>query len=323
MKKVSQRLKPQINTNDSNNDHTLLSQDQLIELSKLVKPRTKLLLLGPPKSGKKTFLSRLFFQIGSFDRKTMQKCTVLNAKKESLSSVLKSTKTKWYDFETFSNSYSSTIIDFPLGIFTTNASSRDNFLKHSSLFQVMNTAIFTIDCLNPLEGLDEISSILQLMNGLSISSYMFAITKVDEIEWDENKFINLVNSIQSFLKESCGIIEKSKFIPISGLKGTNLTSISQEKLSQWYKSDTLLGKIDKEADTNHGTWNFLLNLPLSLTISHITPLPENQSHIYCSIHSGMLQDSQKLYVGTGRLETQITGTEGVQLFYVNQKRTEQ
>lgn len=74
-----------------------------------------------------------------------------------------------------------------------------------------------------------------------------AINKLDTVGWSENRFLEIANKLNSFLKQA-GFRDKDvTFVPCSGLTGENLVSSPKvPELKQWYTGPYLLQAIGEE-----------------------------------------------------------------------------
>ena len=77
-----------------------------------------------------------------------------------------------------------------------------------------------------------------------VSQLCVAVNKMDTVEWDEDRFIEITKKLGNFLKLT-GFKEKDIcYVPCSGLSGENLTEPPTEpKLATWYKGPTLVQQI--------------------------------------------------------------------------------
>jgi len=76
---------------------------------------------------------------------------------------------------------------------------------------------------------------------LGIKNIVLAVNKIDLIGYDQNTFDAIVSDYKNFA-DSIGILQFSA-IPISGLKGDNIASISTK--TKWYSGSTLLNHLEK------------------------------------------------------------------------------
>eukprot|EP01128_Nolandella_sp_AFSM9_P008677 TRINITY_DN5366_c0_g1_i1.p1 TRINITY_DN5366_c0_g1~~TRINITY_DN5366_c0_g1_i1.p1 ORF type:complete len:781 (-),score=204.49 TRINITY_DN5366_c0_g1_i1:118-2346(-) len=86
---------------------------------------------------------------------------------------------------------------------------------------------------------------VQLAKSLGVSSLIVAVNKMDAVDYDEDRYNEIVSEVSSFLKKS-GFSKKSvTFLPLSGFVGENLESVTKDcALKEWYKGPTLMKAID-------------------------------------------------------------------------------
>jgi len=76
---------------------------------------------------------------------------------------------------------------------------------------------------------------------LGIPHVVFAINKMDLVDWKEERFLEIREAIESFLPK-LGVLKDVKFIPISALNGDNVVDASDK--TPWYQGPTLLGHLE-------------------------------------------------------------------------------
>ncbi|EPY53185.1 ski complex interacting GTPase [Schizosaccharomyces cryophilus OY26] len=274
----------------------MVDKSKLLELSKDIKPTNRISIFGAPKVGKKTLLARLLYQVGALDIKLMQRCTLLNSRKENLSSVLGRNESGLYQFETFSHNYLSSLFALPL----------HDLAALATFLQTTDIAVIVIHAKYPLDEIESIVCLLRLFYGVTIKNVLFVVTQMDQISWEEEQYQYVVSSVITCLKETYSItVPWSSFLPVSGFRGDNLTTLSYGTLQSWYDDETLLGKIDELSDKSIDEKLQLQHLPLSLTITSWSLLPENKIAAQFDVHSGIVQAYQKIYTSVGKLEARV------------------
>ncbi|MGH7939644.1 MAG: sulfate adenylyltransferase subunit 1 [Limisphaerales bacterium] len=76
---------------------------------------------------------------------------------------------------------------------------------------------------------------------LGIPHLVIAINKMDLLNWDKERFLEIRDEIESFLPR-LDIFRDVKFIPISALNGDNV--VAPSKQSPWYEGPTLLAHLE-------------------------------------------------------------------------------
>jgi bifunctional enzyme CysN/CysC/sulfate adenylyltransferase subunit 1 len=75
---------------------------------------------------------------------------------------------------------------------------------------------------------------------LRIPHLVVAINKMDLVDWNEERFLEIKNQFEEFLPRLD--IKDVKFIPVSALKGDNIVTHSEH--TPWYPGPTLLGHLE-------------------------------------------------------------------------------
>ena len=75
--------------------------------------------------------------------------------------------------------------------------------------------------------LDQTKKHIDIITKLSdIKQVIFCINKIDKVNYDRERFFNVKNQIEDYLQNHTNI--KRKVIPVSALKGDNITKISDK-----------------------------------------------------------------------------------------------
>lgn len=77
---------------------------------------------------------------------------------------------------------------------------------------------------------------------LGIQHLVFAINKMDLVDFDRHRFIEIKNEVNEWLKSASMKVQSIDFVPISALQGDNVTTPS--KKMPWYDSLTLLERLE-------------------------------------------------------------------------------
>ncbi|MBR3052884.1 MAG: adenylyl-sulfate kinase, partial [Firmicutes bacterium] len=82
---------------------------------------------------------------------------------------------------------------------------------------------------------------------MGVRSYVFALNKMDLVDYDQNRFKEVAHDIKVLAAEFD--LDDVKIIPVSATEGDNITVRSQNM--PWYKGETLLGWLE-QVDVNKG-----------------------------------------------------------------------
>ena len=140
---------------------------------------------------------------------------------------------------------------------------------------------------------------------LAIQHLVFAINKMDLVDFDQGRFNEIKQELETWLQNASMQIKTIDFVPISALLGDNVTSASKQM--NWYNSLTLL--------------EILENLPtLSsmrednvLQVQHVLRPKTEQHHDYRGfagkVNSGSFQVGDKILVYPSGRSSQIKSIE--------------
>ena len=67
---------------------------------------------------------------------------------------------------------------------------------------------------------------------------------MDTCNWDQERYEMIKDNLSKFLKEFCNF-PNTKFIPIDGFGGQNISKPISVEQGLWYKGDNLLDTLDK------------------------------------------------------------------------------
>ncbi|XP_042335519.1 HBS1-like protein isoform X3 [Sceloporus undulatus] len=84
-----------------------------------------------------------------------------------------------------------------------------------------------------------------LVRSLGVTQLAVAVNKMDQVNWQQERFQEIVNKLGQFLKQAGFKESDVAYIPTSGLGGENLVTRSQSsELTKWYEGKCLLEQID-------------------------------------------------------------------------------
>lgn len=129
-----------------------------------------------------------------------------------------------------------------------------------------------------------------LARGLGVSQIIVAINKLDAVDWDERRFLEIQATMKPFLLE-CGFVSKRlQFVPISGLTGANVKMREgADKLYSWYKGSTLLEAMDKFHPAQRN-----IDKPLRIVVNDVYTEGNKGVTLRCRVVQGVLQVGEKV-----------------------------
>lgn len=103
-----------------------------------------------------------------------------------------------------------------------------------------------------------------LVRSIGVQKIIVAVNKMDAVQWDKERFVEIEQQISSFLM-TAGFQEKNiSFIPCSGVLGDNITRRSEEANASWYTGRTLIEELETSEPYTHA-----LDKPLRMTIGDV------------------------------------------------------
>jgi len=83
-----------------------------------------------------------------------------------------------------------------------------------------------------------------LIRSLGVKHIILAINKLDLVGWSKDRYLEIENTVVEYLCTLGYKRSQITAVPVSGLKGENLTESKSIDLKHWYKGPTLTGAID-------------------------------------------------------------------------------
>ncbi|KYQ96803.1 Hsp70 subfamily B suppressor 1 [Tieghemostelium lacteum] len=257
------------------------------------KPHLNMVVIGHVDAGKSTTMGHLLFKLGQVDKRTMDKyeheanrmgkssfhfAWVLDEHDEERERGVTMDVCVRY-FETPHRSI--TILDAP--------GHRDFIPNMISGTTQADVAILLINASEFEAGFSTEGQTREhalLAKSLGIMQLIIAINKMDMIDFSEERYNYIVETLKHFLSTAKFSESSLRFIPISGYTGENLVDKKEPKMS-WFKGQTLIQYID-----SFSVGERLINKPFRM----------NVNDIYKSTSKGLISVGGKIeagLVGTG------------------------
>ncbi|KAM4866244.1 HBS1-like protein isoform 1-T1 [Thomomys bottae] len=129
-----------------------------------------------------------------------------------------------------------------------------------------------------------------LVRSLGVTQLAVAINKMDQVNWQQERFQEITGKLGQFLKQAGFKESDVAFIPTSGLSGENLITRSQSsELTKWYKGLCLLEQIDSFKPPQRS-----IDKPFRLCVSDVF---KDQGSGFCvtgKIEAGYIQTGDRL-----------------------------
>ncbi|KAF8529943.1 EF Tu GTP binding domain-containing protein [Gautieria morchelliformis] len=140
---------------------------------------------------------------------------------------------------------------------------------------------------------------LLLVRSLGVSQVVVAVNKLDQVDWDRERYEKIVEDLRPFLLQSGFLASKTKFVPVSAIAGVNLVNQASNftALSTWYNGTTLVDLLD-ELDPPVRSLDSPLRVPISNVFKGQTALSSGLG-VSGRVCSGVIQVGERLRVLPG------------------------
>ena len=268
-------------------------------------PKINIITSGHVDAGKSSLIGRLLFDTGAVRPEQMRKLEQLakEYKKETFEFAYVMDKLKeerergvtidimHRPFQT--KKYNYTIIDCP---------GHRDFVKNMITGASQADAAILVISAKPGEGIQEqTKEHTFLMKVLGISQIVVAINKMDSADYDEKKFNNIAEEAKKLLKSVGYDVSKIPFVPVSGMKGDNVSIKSTN--TPWYKGDVLINEMDNSIQPPEIPIDKPLRIPIqdAYTITGVGTVPVGR------VETGILKVGDKVVFqpcgATGEVKT--------------------
>lgn len=281
------------------------------EFSKSSKPRINLVVVGHVDAGKSTLVGHLLYKLGHIDKKQMHKLEV-----DSKRSGKGSFKFAWAMDETSDERARGVTIDIALTHFETQ-SKQVVILDtpgHVDFIPAMisgaaqaDAALLIIDATRGefetgfLSG-GQTKEHTYLIRSLGVKSIIVVVNKMDNVDWQWDRFSEIVEQLKQFLKQAgSNITEDVQFVACSGLTGENLLERRIDVLKResshpqlqdegdWGSAPCLMDAIDAIKPPER-----LVDKPTRVCISDIYKGNSGGVFLGAKVMSGKIEPKQKL-----------------------------
>lgn len=218
-----------------------------------MKPHCTFVVLGHVDAGKSTLMGRLLYDIGAVDsnhiRKLKRESERIGKGSFHLAWVMDQTTEErergvtvsicTSDFETKKAKF--TIVDAP--------GHRDFVPNAIAGISQADAAVLTIDC-----GIDAFESGFNLdgqtkehallARSLGVSHLVIAMNKMDSVDWNETRFLEIKNELLIFFDDIGYKSNQLSWVPCSGLSGEGVHEIPYPDSQTWYKGLSLISELE-------------------------------------------------------------------------------
>ncbi|XP_032999723.1 HBS1-like protein isoform X3 [Lacerta agilis] len=213
-----------------------------------------LVVIGHVDAGKSTLMGHLLYLLGNVNKRTMHKY-----EQESKKAGKASFAYAWVLDETGEERERGVTMDVGMTKFETktkvitlmDAPGHKDFIPNMITGAAMaDVAILVVDASRgEFEAGFETGGQTRehglLVRSLGVTQLAVAVNKMDQVNWQQERFQEIVSKLGQFLKQAGFKESDVAYIPTSGLGGENLVTRSQaSELTKWYEGKCLLEQID-------------------------------------------------------------------------------
>ncbi|XP_067840949.1 HBS1-like protein isoform X3 [Heptranchias perlo] len=131
-----------------------------------------------------------------------------------------------------------------------------------------------------------------LVRSLGVTQLAVAVNKMDQVNWQPERFKEISNKLGHFLKQAGFKESDVAYIPTTGLNGENLTTRSQvPELKVWYNGPCLLEQIDSFKSPQR-----LVEKPFRLCVSDVFKDQGSGFSVTGKIEAGYVQTGDRVLV---------------------------
>ncbi|XP_014850001.1 PREDICTED: HBS1-like protein isoform X1 [Poecilia mexicana] len=263
------------------------------------KPLLNLVVIGHVDAGKSTLMGHLLYLLGNVNKRTMHKY-----EQESKKAGKASFAYAWVLDETGEERDRGVTMDVGMTKFETNSKvvtlmdapgHRDFIPNMITGAAQADVAVLVVDASRGefeagFEAGGQTREHALLVRSLGVTQLAVAINKMDQVNWQQERFQEISSKLGHFLKQA-GFKESDVFfVPTSGLSGENLTARSTvSELTSWYSGPSLLEQIDAFKAPQRS-----IDKPFRLCVSDVF---KDQGSGFCvtgKIEAGFIQTGDKI-----------------------------
>jgi elongation factor 1-alpha len=266
------------------------------------KPHLNLIFVGHVDHGKSTTVGRLLYDSGVIDEQTLRK---LKEKAQELGKAgfefafvmdqLKEERERGLTIDLAHKKFSTSKYDFTI----IDAPGHKDFIKN------MITGASQADCgvlvVAASEGvMAQTKEHIWLCKTLGVGQLAVAVNKMDMINYDQKKFNEVKEDVSKVLKMVGYKPDQTHFIPISSLKGENITKKSESM--KWYTGPNLIELLDLFKEPEKPT-----NLPLRLPLQDVYNITGIGTVPVGRVETGIMKVNDKVIIMPAREGKGVSG----------------
>uniref|UniRef100_A0A8C5QYX6 2-aminomuconic semialdehyde dehydrogenase n=1 Tax=Leptobrachium leishanense TaxID=445787 RepID=A0A8C5QYX6_9ANUR len=219
------------------------------------KPLLNLVVIGHVDAGKSTLMGHLLYLLGHVNKRTMHKY-----EQESKKAGKASFAYAWVLDETGEERQRGVTMDVGMTEFQTkskvitlmDAPGHKDFIPNMITGAAQaDVAILVVDASRGefeagFEAGGQTREHAILVRSLGVTQLVVAVNKMDQVNWQQDRFQEITSKLGSFLKQAGFKENDVSYVPTSGLSGENMIKTSKvNEISSWYKGPCLMEQIDQ------------------------------------------------------------------------------
>ncbi|KAI1897662.1 hypothetical protein AGOR_G00085570 [Albula goreensis] len=263
------------------------------------KPLLNLVVIGHVDAGKSTLMGHLLYLLGNVNKRTMHKY-----EQESKKAGKASFAYAWVLDETGEERDRGVTMDVGMTKFETptkvitlmDAPGHKDFIPNMITGAAQaDVAVLVVDASRGefeagFEAGGQTREHGLLVRSLGVTQLAVAVNKMDQVNWQQERFQEILNKLGHFLKQAGFKDSDVLYIPTSGLSGENLSTRSTiPELTAWYKGPCLLEQIDAFKPPQRS-----VDKPFRLCVSDVF---KDQGSGFCvtgKIEAGYIQTGERI-----------------------------
>ncbi|KAJ6567175.1 P-loop containing nucleoside triphosphate hydrolase protein [Mycena vulgaris] len=287
------------------------AQDKLLEeVRKSMESKGKrglsLVVIGHVDAGKSTLMGRLLYELGRMDERT-RTANERNSVKAGKSSF----SWAWGLDGTAEERERGITMDVALQSFSTaqrqitvlDAPGHKEFIPNMiSGASQADCALLVVDASTGefeagFERGGQTREHLILARSLGVAQVIVAINKLDQVQWEKERYDDICTLLRPFLVQSGFHPSKTAFLPVGAMLGVNLVACEGDdakQLLQWYKGPTLVDLLDKLEPPSRD-----IAAPVRIPISNIFKGQGSGTSVAGRLLSGVVQVGERLRILPG------------------------
>ncbi|KAJ7162534.1 P-loop containing nucleoside triphosphate hydrolase protein [Mycena crocata] len=138
---------------------------------------------------------------------------------------------------------------------------------------------------------------LILARSLGVAQVIVAINKLDQVQWEKNRYDDICSLLRPFLVQSGFRPSQTKFVPVGAILGVNLARCEGDDakpLLQWYSGPTLVDLLDQLEPPSRD-----ITSPVRLPISNIFKAQGSGTFVSGRLLNGVIQVGERLRILPG------------------------